>query len=213
MVSAADETSSATGGASGPALQCLEGAAAPDGLAHDLARVSALPLEALRKFWQVLAPSLAEPIPKETEELLDLFCAAYKIADDELAGALKACRFLVRESARIDLPAQGFAADLERLCPGDAVLRQLLLADYDTAKRALRHDILHAALSDHGNLLVAANWRVDAVVASERGKQLQLPVALLTLHYREGAESRRITLQVLPDMMGRLQAICQEVLK
>jgi hypothetical protein len=37
-------------------------------------------------------------------------------------------------------------------------------------------------------------------------------VAMLTLLYREGAESARITLQVLPDMMGELRGVCDKVL-
>ena len=58
----------------------------------------------------------------------------------------------------------------------------------------------------------AAQWRVDTIEASERGVKLRLPVAMLTLHYREGSEVGRITLQVLPDMMGELKGICERVL-
>jgi len=42
--------------------------------------------------------------------------------------------------------------------------------------------------------------------------QLKMPVALVTLHYLEGSEAGRVTLQVLPDMMGELKNVCEKVL-
>ena len=39
-----------------------------------------------------------------------------------------------------------------------------------------------------------------------------MPVTLLTLHYRDGADVGRITLQVMPDMMQELKKICDEML-
>jgi len=46
---------------------------------------------------------------------------------DELAPAIKACRFLIREAARLDLPAGALAEDLERLCPDEALVKELKL--------------------------------------------------------------------------------------
>jgi hypothetical protein len=42
--------------------------------------------------------------------------------------------------------------------------------------------------------------------------KLRMPVALLTLHYREGADLGRMTLQALPDMVQELKAACEKVL-
>jgi hypothetical protein len=193
-------------------LHCMGGGAAPPGLAGDLERLTALPHEALQKLWQVLSPSLADVIAPQTEELLDLFCAAFKIDKQELGRAIKACRFVIREAAQRDLPAGRLAEDLERLCPRHPLVKELVLAGYDSAKSQLRREILRSALADHGKLLVGVKWRLDAVQASERGTQLQAPVALLTLHYREGADAGRVTLQVLPDMMGELKIACEKML-
>jgi len=200
---------------SGPAplpLYCLGGGEAPPELGADLARLVRLPAEALRKLWQVLAPSLADTIAKETEELLDVFCAAYHVDDSELARAIKACRFVIREAAQRDVPSGALARDLDGLCPGEPLVKELLLAGYAPAKDQIRHEIVKASVSDHGKLLVGIKWRLDAIQASERGAQLRLPVALLTLHYREGTETGRVTLQVLPDMMGELKTVCEKVL-
>jgi hypothetical protein len=193
-------------------LHALGGGEAPPDLGDDLRRLLRMPGEALGKFWQALGPCLAEQLSKETEQLLDLFCAAYKISDDDLARAIKACRFLIQEAARLDLSMERFGDDLERLCPDTPVLKGLLLAGYEPAKAQIRQGILRAALVDHGKLLVGAQWRVDTIEASERGVKLRLPVAMLTLHYREGSEVGRITLQVLPDTMGELKGICERVL-
>jgi hypothetical protein len=193
-------------------LYSLGGGEAPPDLAADLRRLLRLPAEALQKLWQVLAPSLTEKLGPETERLLDVFCAAYRVDDAELGRAIKACRFVIREAAQRDVPGGAVADDLDRLCPGEPLVKELVLAGYEPAKAHLRHEILKAAIADHGKLLTGVHWRVDAIQASERGARLGMPVTMLTLHYREGAETGRVTLQVLPDMMGELRAVCGKVL-
>jgi len=195
-----------------PRLYCLGGGEAPPELGADLLRLTRLPAEAVQKLWQVLPPALADAITKETEQLLDVFCAAYRVDEDEFGRAIRACRFVIREGAQRDVPAEAVAQDLERLCPGDTLVQALVLAGYEPAKAQLRQEILKAAVVDHGKLLVGVKWRVDAVHASERGARLQMPVALLTFHFREGADTGRVTLQVLPDMMKELRAVCDKVL-
>jgi hypothetical protein len=177
-----------------------------------LRRLLRLPPEALAKIWQVLGPSLADTIPQDAEQLLDVFCVAYHLDEDDLARALKACRFILREAARIDLPVAQLADDLDRVCPDDPFIKEILIAGYDPARAQIRRDILHAALIDHGNLLIGAKWRLDTVQATEQGSNLRTPVALLTLQYRDGPDTKRLTLHVLPDMMGQLKEICEQVL-
>jgi hypothetical protein len=215
MVSLAASTDHAKSGNGAPLplrLYCLGGGEAPPDLGEDLRRLLLLPAPALQKLWQVLAPSLADQITPETSQLIDLFCAAYHVDGDALALAIKACRFVIREAARLDIPAGALAEDLDRLCPDDPLVKELLLVGYDPAREHVRREIIKAALVDHGKLLVALNWRVDAVQASERGMRLGMPVAMLTLHYREGAESGRITLQVLPDMLNEIKGVCEKIL-
>jgi hypothetical protein len=193
-------------------LYGLGGGVAPPDLGADLRRLSRLPAEALGKFWQVLAPSLAEKLAPETEQLLDVFCSAYRVDEVELGRAIKACRFLIREAAARDLPVDAMAADLARLCPGEPLVRDLVLAGYEPAKAHLRREMVKAAVTDHGKLLTGVSWRVDAIQMSERGAKLGVPLAMVTLHYREGADAGRVTLQVLPDMMGELKQMCEKVL-
>jgi hypothetical protein len=193
-------------------LHCLGGGNTPPDLGADLLRLLRFPSEAQEKLWQVLVPCLAETLSKETEQLLDMFCAAYKVDDDDLALAVKACRFVIRGAARLDLPERALAADLDQLCPAEPRVKEVVLAGYGPAKDQLRREILAAAVADHGKLLVGVSLRLDTIQASERGARLQTPVALLTLHYREGAGGGRVTFQVLPDMMAELRKTLEQVL-
>jgi hypothetical protein len=193
-------------------LYCLGGGEAPPDLAADLALIPALRAEAQQALWEALGPSLAEKLSAETEKLLDVFCAAYRVGEEDLGRVIKACRFLIREAAARDVPAAAVAEDLERLCPAEPLVKELVLAGYEPAKAHLRHEMMRAAVTDHGKLLVGMSWRVDAIQTSERGAGLRLPVALLTLHYREGTETGRVTLQALPDMVGELRSTCNKIL-
>jgi hypothetical protein len=192
-------------------LYCLAGAVAPPALASDLLKLLTLPPEAATRFWQVLAPCLAEPVTRAAEEHLDLFCAAYGIPEDDLARAVKATRFLVREAVSRDVPSAAVGADLDALCPGAWQVREIVLGGYDEARTILRRDMLHAAIAEHGQLLVKVGWRRDQMLATERGK-IDAPLGVLTLHLREGAETQRLTVFALPDVVRALRAACDGLL-
>lgn len=196
-----------------PALHAAGGARPPPSLPGDLRRLAGMAPEALAHFWHALGPCLSDPTSEETAKTLDVFCAAYRVEEDDLARAIKACRYLVEGGARFDLPADRLADDIDVLCPESPEIKTLLLAGYEPIKAELRRAILASALSDHGKLLTGVQWRVDVVDSSERGARLGVPVVMLTLHYLEGAERRRITLQALPDMVGQLKGICEQVLR
>jgi hypothetical protein len=193
-------------------LYALGGGEAPTELGADLLRLLRLSPEAVKMFWQVLAPALEEPIAKETEQQLDLFCAAYRVERENLARVLKACRFLLREAAKRDVPAKALAADLDGLCPDAPLVKEVVLAGYEPAKAHLRKQMIAAALLEHGRLLSRVGWRRDMILATERGTKLQTPVAVLSLHYREGAESLRFTVHALPEAIRELRDACNEIL-
>lgn len=192
-------------------LQCLGGKAAPPGLAEDLRRILALPPVAAARLWSVLGPSLAEPLPEGLEQQLDAFCREHDLSRADLARPVKAARFLLREAAGMDLAREAVAADLLALCPDAPEIEGVLLAGYDSARAFLRQEMLQGTLADHGKLLVGVDWRRDAVEASSRGAKMRVPVAFVTLRYREGEETKRITLQVLPAMLEELKRTWNEI--
>jgi hypothetical protein len=198
--------------ADGPtqALPSLGGKPAPDGLGDDLRAVLRLPDAARAKLWSVLGPCLTESLSADAEAKLDAFCRAHRLEREQLARPVNGCRFLLREAARCGADRATFASDLRTLCDDDS-LEQLLLAGYDAACQLVRQEILQSTLADHGRLLVGMEWRVDAIQASSRGPKMRVPVAILTLRFREGEKTERITLQVLPDMLRQLRETLPEI--
>ena len=90
-----------------------------------------------------------------------------------------------------------------------------VLGSYDALKKPLRAEILEATLFDHGKVLVGIDWRIDRVTASDRGQNLDLPLALLTLHHREGHKERtrdgKTTLYLHADALRELTTACQRI--
>ena len=192
-------------------LACLGGGEAPPELARDIARLAGLPRTARERLWEALGPSLSEPLPAPVEQLLDGFCRRHEVPGDELARVLKACRFLIREASRIDLPRAAFAEDLAALGAASEV-QQVLLAGYERGKAAVRGELLHDALAAHGKVLTGVDWRVDTVAASTQGAKLQAPVVMLTLHYEDAGRRERITLQAVPGALEELRKVCDQLL-
>jgi hypothetical protein len=100
-----------------------------------------------------------------------------------------------------------------QLCPDEPLIKELVLAGYEPARKQIRQELIKAAVSDHGKMLVGVRWRVDAIQASDGAAKLRAPGAMLTLHYREGAETGQVTLQVLPEMIEELSDVCKRVLR
>jgi len=192
-------------------LRCLQGKPTPPDLASDLRALTRLPEAARAGLWSVLGPCLTEPLPAEAEGMLDAFCRTHRLQRDDLARPVKACRFLLREAASAAVPRATFVQDLRALCGGDDAIQQFLFAGYDAACKVVRQEVLQGTLADHGKLLVGIDWRLDSVQASNRGSRMRVPVALLTLRYREGDETRRITLQVLPETLRQLTQTLTEI--
>jgi COMM domain len=193
-------------------LHCLGGVSAPIEIVGDLRKLLDLPPLARQTLWDVLGPCLGAQIPPSAEARLTEFCRVHDANEGALAAAIKACRFLLRSAVSLDLSRAVFAEDLASLAGSNKEISEILLAGYDSAKALIRAEILQGALADHGKLCEAIDWRVDYLASSNRGEKLRIPVAMLTLRYREGSRSDRITLQFLPDAIKDLRKICDQIL-
>ncbi len=191
-------------------LRALGGEEIPTDLADDLRCLMRLPADARAKLWQVLRPCLAEKITDDTERLLDVFRAGFRLDQALLGRGLKGARFLLPRAAQRDVTPAVLAEDVTVLCPDTPGLAELLLEGYDAFRTETRKVARAAAIADHGKLLTSAKWRLDTVEASESGGMLRVPVVMLTLHYRDGAEVGRITLQAMPDMVRTLRSLCEQ---
>jgi hypothetical protein len=191
-------------------LQALGGRPAPAEIERDIELFLALPTPAKTHFWQLLGPSLVDPLPDTLEADLDAFCQAHGVRGAELARAVRACRFLVWQASCRDLPRERFAEDLASLSPSPE-LGSVLLAGYEAGKAQVRNELLRGALLDHGNVLDAVDWRVDRVTTSSRGGALEATVGVLTLRYRAGGKDERLTVQLVPEALRELHQACERL--
>jgi hypothetical protein len=181
-------------------MQCLGGRPPPPELAADLALLPRLPGPAQKNLYRVLGPCLADALSSSLEAAIEDFSRDFAVDEGALTRAVRASRFLLRSAA--DLGKLGLGGDLA----------DVLMPGYDAAKAMVRAEIARAALTAHGKLVEQLDWRVDQVTTSSRGEKLGLPVAVVTLGYREGDRRERITLQLLPDMLRELRAMCDRLL-
>lgn len=196
----------------GPKLRCLAGIAPPPEILRDAEQALALPPRVRQHFWDILGPCLTEPLPATLEGDLDRLCAEHAIAPGALARALKACRFLVRNAAAHDLDVPAFAADLALLDGPEGGLAELLLPGYEAGRALVRGELAQAAVSEHGKYLEGVDWRIDLVTASSQAARLRVPVAVVTLRYRDGAARERLTLHATPEALEGLRDLCDRLL-
>ena len=189
-----------------PVLHCYRGAPAPGAVVAGYERFRQLPDAARRDIWRALAPALLEADLPAARTALEAFCAQHGLAPQDLGAALVALRFLIEGASALNLEREHLAEDLARLGGGPDGAAEVLLAHYDEIKGQVRHRLAERTLSDHGWVLTGLDWRVDEVRASDRGADLGFSVVLLTLRYRDGAEQRRLTLQLTPDGLNQLKA-------
>jgi hypothetical protein len=195
-----------------PKLHALGGTSPPPSVATDLQCLLDLPAAAKAQLWEVLGPSLGEPVSQEAEAMLDGFCTLHQLTEDALARPIKACRFLIRGAACLDLSAALLAEDLRALCNSQEIT-DLVLRGYDAGKAAVRMEILRQAVLDHGMVLTRIDWRVDTMMTSNRGSELRAPIAIVTLHYQEGESQHHITLHAVPAVLVELRNLCDQLLK
>jgi hypothetical protein len=194
-----------------PPLRCLGGLPAPPEIVADLAALPALPLPARRHFYRVLGPCLEEPVPATVDAKVAEFCAEHAADGAAVTRAIKASRFFVRHAALVDLGEAEMAEDLAKLDPGGEIV-DTLMPGYEIARKLIRSEVARGTIFDHGKVVERVAWRVEQVTSSNRGQNLGFPMVALTLAYREGDRTDRITFQLLPEALQELQAMCQRLL-
>lgn len=194
-------------------LHCLGGQAPAAAIVDDLRQFDALPIGARQRLWTVLGPSLREPLPADIGATVDAFVKAHQIEGDALVRTLKAARALIRQAILLDLSPQQLGEDLTKLSGGGTDLGEVILAGYARAKAWLRSELVVQTVADHGKVVEDLRWRVDMMIASQRGGKLRQPVATVTLRYRDGRGQEQLTLQLLPDTLRELRSLCDSVLE
>jgi hypothetical protein len=199
-----------------PGLASLSGVEPPESLIREIRFVLDLPEGTVRTFWFLLSLALHDDPPDDLKQHIERSSKEHDVEPDLMAGALRGHRFLLREAARRNVTKEDYAADLATLAgdPGQAErLQALLLPGFDLAMERVKQEIIGAGVADHGKVLTGVKWRVDAMLASDRGSAEQRRIGMLTLIYREGRRGDRITLQVQPDGLQALYEACKGMIE
>lgn len=193
-------------------LASLGGGLATPKLAQSLCRYLALPDDVRAELLELVPPLLAGAPPDECRERTRALVERHALAAPEVTRALDALHFLVVQAAGVDLDEQGFAEDLAALASEARDGRAELNARYPELKKCARERALRETVLEHGAVLSDVDWRIDKVQASSHGRGFDFPLVNLTLHYREGERTERITLQAFPDDLATLRSLCDHLL-
>lgn len=198
------------------ALRTLGAVEASESLVREIGFVLELPESAFRSFWLLLSLALYDDPPGDLEHQLERLAEDHGVELTSMAAALRAHRFLLREAARRRVSKEDYAADLAAMA-GDPEraerLQALMLPGFDLAVERVKQEIIGAGVADHGKVLTEVKWRVDAMLASDRGSAEQRRIGMLTLIYREGRREDRVTLQVQPDGLQALYEACKGMIE
>jgi hypothetical protein len=189
------------------ALRCLSGRPCPEDIALHARSAAKLTKEAVDQLPAVLDACVTEPMSQPLATALTQFSLRHEVAEADLGRTLRACRFAVREASAVDLDLEALAEDLAMLFPDAKELRSLVLARYDALKKKVRAGLYASALAEHGAVLSDVAWRVDLVATTSDAARLMMPVAMLTLSYREHGAERKLTLQVPRDVLAKLNDV------
>jgi hypothetical protein len=206
-----DATETGNAGKSELVLHCFGEIAPPAQVVEGWKRLLGFPQQARAGLWALLGSALLEPASPDFRERLEAFCREHALAERHVVEAVQACDVLIRQASALDLDRDRFGQDLDALSDRQGAVPQDLLSRYDSLKDELRRRMVQGSLADHGKVLVGLDWRVDKVVSSDRGAQLDTDVVLLTLRYREGERLERITLQLTQETLRELRLFTERI--
>jgi hypothetical protein len=198
-------------------LRCLAGGVAPDDLVHGAGRVAKLTAAAITGLGAILRACVTQPMTPELGQRLSQFCLAHEVAEADLGHVVRVSRWLLREASAADLGDEDLKIDARALFGDDDALVDLLAVEYAAVRGHVRRELVSDALLKHGNVLVDVDWRVDVVAADRNALRLGTPIAVVTLAYKNADRVERLTLQLVPDQLQKLQqmfaALAQRTLR
>ncbi|MBW2534195.1 MAG: hypothetical protein JRI55_22085 [Deltaproteobacteria bacterium] len=201
-------------------LNCLGKQPGPPTLAADLAHIIDLPDAVRDDLWSVLEPHLGAINTPHTSQAVAAYCDRHQLEPRAITPVIGACRFLFLRGAEHNTPPALIGEDIKQLLADekgddeliDAVLA-IVIPCYEQAAPKLRIKAIYEALTDHGKVVTDVKWRVDNVSHANTGEAINVPVALLTLKFREGDQSGQATVQLLPDELKKLHQACEQALR
>lgn len=182
----------------------------PAGVAADLARLDGFSESALSHFLDVVEVVLPEPASPGVDKVVETFSAEHGLAPNDVTRAAKAVRHVLRASAKLAVTAAQLDADLSTMV-GPAA-QGFFEGIFEAAMDAIRGELVARTITDHGKVLLGADWRVETIAMSNHGANLAAPLVVLTLRYEENGERKAVTLNALPSTLKKLQTILDAIL-
>lgn len=197
-----------------PALRCLAGGAPPPEMADDLRQLIALPRPARKDFWIPLRAYLRPELDDDAEAAITGYCEKHELTPPDIASPIRATRHLFRQGARHDASPEDLAADVTTLLDIEEAqdLLGLFVPWYEDLVPHLRRLMVRQTVTDHGKLVTGTRWRLEHITSSDRAEGIDMPVAMVTFSYVDGAREQRTTLCFLPDQLAALRDATQEML-
>ena len=195
-----------------PKLHSLDGADAPAELGPALRQLAELSHDEQTKFHEILNQILEQIPEDQLDNRIVRFCRRAELDAKKMVAPLKAVRFLFMVAGVNNVEPALLRDDLAALCPEVPLLGDVLMPSYQSALPKMREALVTASLHAHGRVLTGMEWRLDTMGSSSRGRDLNFPVALLTLHYQDRQEPGSFTIQLLPSMVQELSSICKTLL-
>lgn len=211
MMNATHATSPAADDADGPRLACLDGRPADAELVASMTDLAALPARAFDLLPELVATRLDVLPDDQRDAKLARLCRRDELDVSVARPAIVALASLLRAAAASNVERASLEADLEKLGIRSPLV-EVLLALYEERVGGLRDEIVRATIAAHGPVLTGAEWRIDTLGSSSRGRELDVPIALVTFQYQDGRESKRLTVQMLPEAVHGLRELCDHLL-
>lgn len=203
--------STGNGQAGAPRLQTLGGQPAPPDVVAGWRAIEKLPAKVLAALPELVVSALTTREPAAINDQVEAFCKGHGVQPGSLAPLLDFAMQMVTRAAAGNLTREAFEADFASLSEDGGAAAKVVARAFEAAKPALRRQIAEASLVSHGRVLTGLEWRMDSVLASDRGLQLGIPLVNLTLRYRERDDEKSITLQAVPEVLTQLRQACQQL--
>lgn len=198
-----------------PALRCLGGQAAPEGMGASLAKVLLLEGPTRNAFDSLLFSLLDPETPDDKVQVAARrFCHEHENEPEAIYAAIQACRILLCGAARWNIQSAELQQDMAALIP-EALLAPVwaqMMPLYDKAFAQLRNQAVLRSLVEHSQVVRGIKWRVDILQHSEHAVEMSTPVATLSFDCQHGDQPTTLSLQLLPAELRQLRDTCNNIL-
>ena len=196
-------------------LKLLQGKPPTPDLLRRWRRYIELPALVHARIWEVLNPILLGLPQESVPQHVAQFAAAVNVEVSDLTLALEGCHALLLEATARNIDVKDFNEDLALLSGAGAgqTARAAIVEGYERSNKLIRQRLVMESVAEHGKVLTGLNWRIDRILMSNHGFNLDTPILMMTLHYEDAGEKQHMTFQVSDSVLTMMRDFCDKMLK